>query len=517
MVLKTVKKYWIAAVCALLLLGYFYFVCVINFSGNPFFYSTDMYTDMVYAQECWEHKSIFPDGWVFGNQLYTVATPVVAALFYGMTGDYCVAMGIAATVMGIGVLLSFGYLLRAVYGSLWQPLLGMVVFVALVLVSGDPVHATAGWQLFFTMCSFYSCYAIAAFLAFGCYLRAERSPSVPFKAMFAFACLLAFGTGVQSLRQTAVMVLPLMAVELFRMACRFVKKEKVLTEGSFAAGLLVAANFAGVLFAGIANIPQVEIFGKIRFAGVSQGFGAWKACLSDAVSLFGTATEQSMESLAGIVLFLLIFVVYKLRSDKKPRGIACLFLLLFGVGAILLVDMFTTMYIRNIYYFLLYPLVAFFVVFLCAHTGKLVRVLVVILLVINAFSQYRETLAPVTQQAQSRPAYEETVAYLEEQGITTVFSGWNRSEGVAIASKGSIRAAFWDSYRKPFIRVNYLCDPSVFDVEPQRCAYLFFYASEADVAIAKARERGVELTLLRYIASEGVYIYTADVNLMTNQ
>ena len=48
---------------------YFLFIVLINFSGNPSFYCTDMYSDMTYAEEVWNHKSIFPENWTFGNQL----------------------------------------------------------------------------------------------------------------------------------------------------------------------------------------------------------------------------------------------------------------------------------------------------------------------------------------------------------------------------------------------------------------------------------------------------------------
>jgi len=54
-------------------------------------------------------------------------------------------------------------------------------------------------------------------------------------------------------------------------------------------------------------------------------------------------------------------------------------------------------------------------------------------------------------------------------------------------------------------------------VDPERCAYVFLYASEAELAVSKALERGVELTLLKHIPEEGVYIYTAEVNLMTEK
>ena len=133
MVLQIVKKHWITGLCGIILFVYFVAACTVNFSANPSFYSTDMYTDMVYAQASWEQKSIFPDGWVFGNQLYAVATPVLAAVFYGITGNSAVAMALAATVMGILVIVTFAWMVRAVFPGIRAGLLGGAIFAALPL------------------------------------------------------------------------------------------------------------------------------------------------------------------------------------------------------------------------------------------------------------------------------------------------------------------------------------------------------------------------------------------------
>ena len=166
------KEGQVVVVTLMLLLGiYWGAILHINFAKNPTWYCTDMYSDMLYSVEVWNQKSIFPNGWVFGNQLYVVATPVLAALFYGLTQDPCVAMGIASTLMGLGVVVSFYWMIRPFLMGLDERLMAVVWFMLAILLAGNPVGSTRGWQLFFTMCSYYACYAITVFLAFGCYLR----------------------------------------------------------------------------------------------------------------------------------------------------------------------------------------------------------------------------------------------------------------------------------------------------------------------------------------------------------
>lgn len=517
MALQIIKKHWFTAVCILILCVYFAAVCAINFSGNPDWYITDMYADMNYAVAAWEGKSVFPDGWVFGNQLYAVATPVLAAFFYGICRDQTVAMALATTVMGFCVLWSFWYLLGAVFPSQRERLAGLVALMSLMLAAGDPVYSTNGWQLFFTMCSYYACYAVTVFLAFGCYLRSGNGFSRKSIALLVLTCLLSFGTGIQSLRQTAIMAAPLLAVALGHILYRLLRRKSVPLEGMVTAGAISVSNLCGVIFAKVAAPAQVEIFGSITLAqqiNIQEEAGK---SIQNAVSLFHSATKEDASALALLVFLLaaVLSVCFVVKKNTKAAG--ALLLLAFGVGGIFLVDVFSTMYVRSIYYFLLFPLVAFLAAALFSCGGKALRGVMAIMLIMGAISCYQEELLPIMEAEQKNDRYQETVEFLEEQGITTIFSGWNRGERIAIASGGSITAAFWDSPRKPFIPVKYLCDPSVFDVDPERCAYVFLYASEAETAVSKALERGVELTLLKHIPEEGVYIYTADVNLMTKK
>ena len=68
----------------------------LNFGGFARYCNADVYADSQVAVRMWEQKSLFPEGWLFGNQFYVLATPVLSALLYGLTGSANVAM-----VMGL--------------------------------------------------------------------------------------------------------------------------------------------------------------------------------------------------------------------------------------------------------------------------------------------------------------------------------------------------------------------------------------------------------------------------------
>ena len=188
---------------------FFALIVYINFLQNPNFYCTDMYSDMCYSQEVWEHKSIFPEGWVFGNQFYAVATPVVASIFFGITKNHTLAMAITSTLMSLLILLSFAWMIKPMCKKQSSCFAGLVILLALPLFLTNPITKTTGWQLLYTMCSYYACYAITAFLGYGCYLRFHSKISLSTKIILIVTLILSLGCGIQSLRQTVIMILPL--------------------------------------------------------------------------------------------------------------------------------------------------------------------------------------------------------------------------------------------------------------------------------------------------------------------
>ncbi len=89
-----------------LIIGYMATFAIINFYGFTTFLDADMYSDTLVAKYMWDEKTIFPDNWVFGNQYYVIATPVLSALFYGFTGSMNISMALATTSMTILIILT---------------------------------------------------------------------------------------------------------------------------------------------------------------------------------------------------------------------------------------------------------------------------------------------------------------------------------------------------------------------------------------------------------------------------
>ena len=511
MIKKRVRDSFINAAFLVICCVYLLVILFINFSKNPEFYCTDMYSDMCYAAEAWAHKCIFPEGWVFGNQLYVVATPVLAAAIYGIVPDHCVAMGAATVLMGLGVLFSFNWMMKPLFPKRQDRVLGIVTFLTMVLFFGNPVRSPNSWQLYFTMCSYYACYAIAAFLAFGCYVRSFSQWSWNLVVMLILTCSLSFGTGMQSLRQTAVMVLPLLIIQILHMLRRAIHREKVLDRSLLVTGLITIFNLAGVVSAKIINMNQVEIFGNIGIVDFQEIPSHIMPPISKIVLLMLPVGDFLAISILLIGVLVVVYTVYVLKQNKNENAVICFMLLTISIAGIFAVDVFLTMEVREIYYFLLHPMMALTIAALFANGKSILRYGIVVLLIILFAFNCVFRLLPVVQQENTRNDYEEVAHYLEDNGISTVYSLWNHGEKIGISSDWKIQAGFWAELETPFEGVAYLCDPAVFDVPPSECAYLFIGAKEVSIAKEKAGEK---LTFAKYFPERDIYIFTSDINLM---
>lgn len=504
---KSIKKQILTALWLSILWVYWAGIIRINFSRNPLLYCTDMYSDMMFAVAAWREKTIFPPGWIFGNQYYAVATPVLAALMYGLTNDPCTAMGLASTCMGLGVIFSFCWMLGPIFPQLHQRLAAAVLCMTAVLWCGDAASAINGWQLFFTMCSYYACYAITAFLSFGCFLR-RHSPWTPgFCMMALLSCGFSFGTGIQSLRQTAISVIPMAVSAGWEQIDRIRHKKPVFRKTVILTGALTLSNLAGVLYATIVSAPKHEIFGSLSLSPVPDVFSSVRNILG----LFGNGWILGLAAIAAVCIYLTGAALQK-RKWGTDSLFTCLVLCAVSTAVIFVIDSFTTMHVRSIYYFLLFPMAVTLFVYLFARNKAVSCILAAGFLLLS--------LASGRHRLQSLPAWQDSHPLqsvsncLEENQISVVFTHWNLGEKIAIASDFRIQAAFWDAPGDVFESVEYLCAPSVFDSDPSDCAYIVSGAKNLALAMERAQVMGAEIAVLKYFPELDLYIFTSDSRLM---
>lgn len=499
-----------------IILMYFCGICLINYSGRPSFYDSDMYTDMCYAARAWEKKSIFPDGWVFGNQLYVMATPTLAALYNAVTAHPQRAMAMAAVTMTVFIFLSFAWVLKPVMPNRNARLFCLTSFMTLSLYFGDSYGMLTGWQLYFTMCAYYSCYLINVLLAFGCYLRADELVGKSFWAVFVITCILSFAMGIQSLRQTAVMSGLLVCMAGLRFLEDLYKKRNWKRRSLWIALGIFLCNLLGLIYKEMLPLEQTEIFGDLAILPLRDMPAAAAEGLQTMAELLfcETGTAEVMRVLV-LLLSLAAGVALVMQEWKSPsRKGTLLGLMVLSLLMVFFIDVVTTMKIRNIYYFMLHVLIAWLLASGFENRKCLGRWIAVAFFAFTMVWPSSIALKDVCMQAyfaKYDKAYE-AGDYLNEQGYTTAYAEWNLGDGIAIATDFKVEMGFWD--KAIFEAVCYLCDPVVYEADADSSAYLFFGEESAHKAEEIAASKGVELTLAAYLEESNVYIYTASENLM---
>lgn len=344
----------------IMIFAYVFCFAVINFKGFNLYCEADIYEDMQVAKMMWEQKTLFPNGWVFGNQYYVVATPVLAALVYGICGNINLVMKLATSIMTILIVLSFVWLIKP-FVNRTAVMCGILLLFASLI--GPEMAKQLEGQLFYLMASYYACYLISLLLSIGCFARLiENKPCS--KIMIVISLLLSFACGMQSLRQTAVLVLPLLACLVF-----FRNRKTII----FSVCSLIS-NILGVFAIKIISPASHSIYGQTTLAKPSEWLNNFL------VSLDGLKKVTEIRWLLkgnpiglfalALIIFVILSIVLLIKNNKDNKGMLSISLiLLFSIFAIFFACVFVNVNMRYIYMFSWYPLVAVSIAYLVNTTN----------------------------------------------------------------------------------------------------------------------------------------------------
>lgn len=509
------------AVLLLLLAGYLAAFSFANFVGFCRFMDPDIYSDTLVARYMWEQKTLFPEGWVFGNQYYVIATPVVAALFYGLTGSMNLAMGLATTVMTLAILAAAWWLFRS-FLDRTSALAGLLALVSCVLTM-KPDYKSEG-QLFFLMASYYSCYLLTMLIVWGDYLQGLFLDK-PLRCLsFPLGLALSFGTGMQSIRQTGAMVLPLLALEGLRVVWMLMGRTRQSWQPTVRAVGAAAANGAGLVLIRALHVPSVSIYGSLsllepgqipeRLANLKEavrmmvGFWYWdKLGPRWFLELFTWATVL----LAGAGVCLTVFHLCRRRAG--PLDVLILLCIISLAGTFACLALFTIAS-RSVYFFVWYLL-------LCASALSLLqacRVKQAALLLLCLFSvlnlryshwpNVEDSLFPTKRIAVAVGM--ETAEVLEGMDCEILYGPFQMASLTCALTDGQVLCSPW--YLEPLEPLGYIFPQDLHRPEDNRRAAYLVLDSELETVRQRAGELGAELTLLRQM--EGMALYTSSLQLM---
>lgn len=502
----------------------------VNKKGFCGFADTDMYADTLLAKKMWEQKTLFPQGWVFGNQYYVIATPALAALFYGMTHNTNTAMVLASECMTCFLLFSFAYLFfgmntkRVHRRHKWQ-----AVFLCCLMLLALPISpkGNLGYgSFFFLQCSYYACYLITAFVVFGDYIRSFSVDKLRCGA-WGISFVLCFATGMQSVRETITAVLPVLAYEVLFLIREFLQQKKLSGRKRYLhkvrALSYAIANVAGMITIKLLDIPQQSAVANISFAGFGQigarAQSAWKTFLVYigvwGVSVQGVQWFYKIFSLFSAVMVILAFFILLKEIRQKESDEARIFWLsLFGLLGTAASCILFTIDLHANYLFLWYPLAVISVFIVYSRMFSKIRSFFAcaacILCMGNLFCSV--SMPGVLHVLRGEPSLAKDLCeWAVEQGYEYIYGDWFCAPFAAVYSGGALEAGYWWS-GQIYEPLGYLNLQNIYgEAENERAIYVFTNSDEQQ-ALSLAAEREIALTK---VADFGVYrAYTASKSLM---
>lgn len=526
-----------SVVLTVLLLCFVGMVFYINFSINPEYYDGDIYNDINYAKEAWKAKSLFPKDWIFGNQTYVVATPVLAALFYGITGNGFTAMAIASSIMTVLTLLTYDWMTRTLF-SYNERTAGFLFMIGFLLLKAHVATSQQGIQAFFTMASYYACYLINAFIVYGCYVRIRQGKFTGKHIIPAIiGAALSFGTGMQSLRQTAVMALPLVACEVLLIIIYSAKDKKfAISYSTLFSAIVFIANIAGLVAMRFIEINQNSIYGTTAFVSSFKDFFRKLFLNMESVALtFGLDALELRVRLVASIPFLLIILIgfilcvkdyIKNKCNEQGRFVLVMLLTL-GCVSVFAAGVLTDVVNRALYYFMIYPLLAVCVSYIIVKFEKKRDVLFAVVAVFAAGMIIFRTAGAVEEikAGKDKNSTAHQIAnYMLDNGYDTIYSVFGLSgvmdgaENVVVASGDKIHLVQFKNVdsSKPMKPVEYLCvkdgykqwdnSKSLYLLRDHELPKVKKIAEKYDVTMAEKARFGDGLYL--YSMSENICIYT---------
>ncbi len=526
-----------SVVLTVLLLGFVGMVFYINFSINPEYYDGDIYNDINYAKEAWKAKSLFPKDWIFGNQTYVVATPVLAALFYGITGNGFTAMAIASCIMTVLTLLTYDWMTRTLF-SYNERTAGFLFMIGFLLLKAHVATSQQGIQAFFTMASYYACYFINAFIVYGCYVRIRQGKFTGKHIIPAIiGAALSFGTGMQSLRQTAVMALPLVACEVLLIIIYSAKDKRfAISYSTLFSAIVFIANIAGLVAMRFIEINQNSIYGTTAFVSCFKDFFRKLFLNMESVALtFGLDALELRVRLVASIPFLLIILIgfilcvkdyIKNKCNEQGRFVLVMLLTL-GCVSVFAAGVLTDVVNRALYYFMIYPLLAVCVSYIIVKFEKKRDILFSVVAVFAAGMIIFRTAGAVEEikAGKDKNSTAHQIAnYMLDNGYDTIYSVFGLSgvmdgaENVVVASGDKIHLVQFKNVdsSKPMKPVEYLCvkdgykqwdnSKSLYLLRDHELPKVKKIAEKYDVTMTEKARFGDGLYL--YSMSENICIYT---------
>lgn len=440
--------------CALYILLFLYFgmFCYLNIAKYTQHVDSDIAAEALLAREIWLEKTITPDNWIASTERYIFGMPVIASLFYGITGSMTMAVGITCVIIGAvlgGVLYWF---LRKIGLS------GLASLTALLVLCAVPINGLRNEGqmvpfviiLLFVFADWYALHSILIFFTIAFYLHLKKGKIGRKELLlwsFLFFFTLALSLGGQRCLQ--MVILPMAVVELVSL---FIESKgfsgrlpKNRYGASAYAGTLVLAFLISSMYKGQADYvmylltPQ-EIMERIFItvpAAILEGFGL---AGNAAVGNFASLMQMLVWAFLALVGYGLVYI-FKQKNNVEEEKKSAIIILAVSVGITAFIIAFTSAEPAH-NYFLFSWFIAIVTVgaLVDCYRKKKAWFADLILLAVCVFAvlNVKYTYVDAVTTTDNLRAYEEVADYMIEEGIEYGYAEFWDAERISLVRDGAV-------------------------------------------------------------------------------
>lgn len=426
-------------------------IAITNIFHFTYRLDADISSEVVLGREIWDMKQVVPDTWYISTEARIIGPLDFAALFYGLTHNMVLAMGLACCVMTLLITFSMFYFGKSLGLKLQDNLL--FVFMGLAV----PALFDFLEMLYLFAC-YYAIHVVNLFLTMGVYVTAIREKRIKW-GVFALSILLAIGLGMQGVRGILVFYGPLFGIELFRNLYRlYCRKKTDKTDGfiSLWVAALLVLSFIGTLFP--VSIGQ-EMSRNIR-KGFQKLFTVVIPNMGTAIGLSAAnpAEKIALVFMVAVIMILVGGILWRMLHKKEIEAGEWAFLVLCASPVITALMMaFTTFETTERYYFMIAYAMAFAAV-LAFHklrgeksrlSGKILRCLLSLSIAVITISNLFTIYFPIMKADEPPQTKEYEVArYLEENDFRIGYSTFYHANNLTVLTNGKVRVAAVSSLDK---------------------------------------------------------------------
>jgi len=379
---------------------------------------------------------------------------------------------------------------------------GILCMLACVVCKNPQYDLMA--QVFYVLCSYYSCYLVVAFMVWGQYIRIRsKHKQKGFCVITIFCWILSFLTGMQSIRQLIVMVFPMCLMEFWNVCCSIVNKKNFSKKTLMFVSSVAMSNLLGMIVIKMLDIPCSTIYGDFSIVDSVDGF--WDNCLDIVKTcgrLFGAlTTDIAVKSFLTGFVFLVLFGMIKMLKDNRTALFELAILMLSSVLVVVGGKLVSNMELRYTYLFMWFPLVCIIVVYIlemCAE--KYYSVLLGVVCACCFWSYHISALGDIDNEIKKyniiRCEATDVVEWMNVNEYSVIYGLWNVSSKIALASNGDIMTASWanDTEEDMFVIDRTLVNTDLLEDSNLKAVYMVSKDKE-DIFLRKAKETTMVLEL----------------------